>query len=383
MVAAFDALTGERVWLTRGILVGLAYVTVEGLALSADGNRLYVSGWGAPSQGSMEYQLLALDAQTGDVLWTRQEARNHLSASLAVSPDGSQVVLALTQTVMGAGRILTLALDAHTGEEQWRAVNTLEWQSWAFDVAHDGARVYVTGAQDFGSGPFYLVVYGYDAASGALVWAHRSVDPREGTFGTGITLAGTRVVVTGETYGEPEMDVVTLALEGASGELLWSSKYDQTGSYDNKPHVTASPDGSRVYVGATSQGGQSRDFVVLAYDAQTGSRDWVATYDSTGYDILHNIAATNERVFAVGSVADESYDTYATYHYQTLALNAQSGAREWGVRHAGADLHSNPIGLAVGNNGLLYVAGQDNLPRAALLLAYAQEGPTILAATSR
>jgi DNA-binding beta-propeller fold protein YncE len=70
-----------------------------------------------------------------------------------------------------------------------------------------------------------------------------------------------------------------------SGQRLWAARYGGTGS-DVGEAVAVSPDGTRVYVAATSGNGrvscggdvEGTDYATIAYDAFTGARVWAARY---------------------------------------------------------------------------------------------------------
>ena len=117
---------GSNLWTRRydGPASGDDYVT--GMAVSPDGSRLFVTGFGSGVASGNDYATVAFDASTGTRLWTRRydgPARAQDAAEdVAVSPDGSTVfVTGNSRGVTSGSDIVTIAYAAVSGTTRWTA----------------------------------------------------------------------------------------------------------------------------------------------------------------------------------------------------------------------------------------------------------------------
>src|SRR5258706_12876176 len=97
-------------------------------------------------------------------------------------------------------------------------------------VAHSGSAVFVTGNSSSAPGIFDYATVGYNASTGAKLWARR-YDGTGGAGGNALAVAvdpgGGRVFVTGYSPGPGSgTDYVTIAYAAATGARLWLSRYD-------------------------------------------------------------------------------------------------------------------------------------------------------------
>jgi hypothetical protein len=95
---------------------------------------------------------------------------------LAVSPDGSRVFVTGTSATGTTEDWATVAYDATTGNQLW--VKLLNGPGNANDapqaapvVSPDGSRIYVTGNMTLGNGHFVMRTVAYNAADGSELWA--------------------------------------------------------------------------------------------------------------------------------------------------------------------------------------------------------------------
>jgi DNA-binding beta-propeller fold protein YncE len=151
---------------------------------------------------------------------------------------------------------------------------------------------------------------------------------------------GGSVYVVGAAQTGPhinDLDIVTIAFDPASGDELWSTRYDTSyHRYDQAGAITVSPDGETVFVTGTSTGRHYvRSAVTVAYDAATGVQRWeqrcCGTFAGGGGDMV----ASGSQLYVLGYVND---------HIIVLSYDAATGARAWtstyprGVYSSGADL---------------------------------------------
>ena len=225
---AYDASTGAMLWAERhnGPLDGQDQV--YDLGVSPDGSTLFVTGTSADQSDRARYATVAYDAATGAEVWARRYnaagTRSEYASSLAVSPDGSAVFV--TGTSVGS---------ASTGED------------W--------------------------VVVAYDASKGATLWAkryHGRADGSDWASAVATSPDGSTLFITGSRFGSRTSgDLATVAYGADTGTRLWVEAYNgRANRWDGGGAIAVSPDGSRVFVTGTSFGAARYDYVTLAYAAE-------------------------------------------------------------------------------------------------------------------
>jgi outer membrane protein assembly factor BamB len=227
-------------------------------------------------------------------------------------------------------------------------------------VAHSGSAVFVTGNSSSAAGTVDYATVGYDASTGAKLWANR-YDGAGGAGGRALAVAvdpaGRRVFVTGESPGPGSgPDYTTIAYNAVTGARLWLSRYDgPVNGGDYAYGVAVSPDGSKVFVSGSSDGGPTAtkgDYATVAYDAATGAQLWVSRYSGPGNS--EDIATS----LAVGPHGTTVYVTGGSgLDYATVAYNAVTGAQLWVSRRLG---YARSIAIGSGG-GTVYVTGTSGI----------------------
>ena len=228
-----------------------------------------------------------------------------------------------------------------------------------------GGAVFVTGSSTGVSPELDYATVGYDAATGAQVWASRYNGPANGYDAANklvVSPDGDTVYVTGSSRAGAADDYTTIAYNAATGAQRWVSRYNGAASRGDIAYsVAVSPGGETVYVTGASEGARSRDdYATVAYDAATGARRWVSRYNgrANGRDIAASVAVSSggSTVYVTGlSRGASSGDDYAT-----VAYNAATGARRWASRYNGTGNGSDiATSLAVGPAGhTVFVTGE-------------------------
>jgi hypothetical protein len=315
-------------------------------------------------------------AASGDLLWDvrySQPASFDAGTAVAASPDGSRVFVVGDLCTTDPVDVAKVAYDAATGAQVWAATfngpgNYVD-RGEAVAVSPDGSRVFVTVTSHY-EGAFGSTVEGdvvtiaYDAASGGQLWVARHPDGDGASEGCCVVVSpdGTRVYVAG-TFGGPNFstDGLTIAYDAATGSHIWSRRYAAgTGFRD----VAVSPNGNRVIsVGAANfNDSKGSDFITVAHNASTGTKQWVRRNDSTvggsdGGETATSVAVApdNQTVFVTGEEADD--------RYATIAYAAGTGATRWRVRQAdaGGTLFGTFVEVAP-NGSRVFVAGTHDEP---------------------
>lgn len=340
---AYDPLTGGPLWEDRYQGPEKIGNVPNAIAVSPDGSRVFVTG---RSQGSgqsyQDYATLAYDAATGTRLWVARydsgTGGSDQARAIAVSPDGATVVVTGSSGIAYMG---TVAYEASTGHQLWVQTFTQGYQAsdgQAVKVSPDGARVFVTGYSYSGSTDDAITI-AYDLATGAQIWLTNTFGgpDDELAFAMGVSPDGDRIFIAGETRVPNSIyDFLTIALDSASGAVLWTRTYDgPAGSNDVVNSMASSPDGSRVVVTGRSHGGalSRNDMATIAYDATSGQQLWVTRFDGPAHlaDVAYAVGMSPDGLTAY--VAGSSHGTGTGIDYATIGYSAVDGTQLWVKRY--------------------------------------------------
>ena len=196
----------------------------EHVAVSPDGSTVFVAG--ATTVTKPEHFLtVAYNAATGAQIWAAQKSPStfaSFASAVAVSPDGSGVfVTGPSLTSNGTPpAYLTIGYNAATGAALW--VRRLADPGGNFDtlpslaVSPDGSAVIMAGSMDQANGQLGYAVTSYAAATGARLWAARYQGPGGGaSTAAAVTASGSNVFVTGTSARDStQNDYATIAVQG-------------------------------------------------------------------------------------------------------------------------------------------------------------------------
>lgn len=242
--------------------------------------------------------------------------------------------------------------------------NRHDGSSGSYDVAdaiasdEQAGTVYITGAST-GAGPGPDVfTEAIDAASGETLWQTRYDGPsggRDRALDLDLSPDGSTVFVAGYTSTpQTGRDFVTIAYDAATGEQRWLESYDgPIGGNDRAVSIDVSPRGSLVYVGGASRSSTGHgpttapDMLVVAYDAVTGEQFWVVRYDGPAneWDTLASLQATGD-----GDALYAVGTSTVGHHEQRMQLalvriETGQGEIDWDVRYEGPSTGNFPLSL--------------------------------------
>jgi quinohemoprotein ethanol dehydrogenase len=189
-VYAMDATTGALLWTYKPVLTGPI-----GFGLFV--NRGLAMGNGMIYEGLLDGTVVALNQQTGQVVWRTQEARPEEGYSFTSSPVyyNGLVVLGVSGGDAGA-RGFAVALDANTGLEDWR---------WYVQPSPG----------EIGSGTW---PNNNEWEHGGAIWIYPSVDIQTGLV---YIVTGNPVPWNGRGPGEDRWTDSIIALHVQSGQFAW------------------------------------------------------------------------------------------------------------------------------------------------------------------
>lgn len=206
-----------------------------------------------------EHRVHALDARTGDRLWSErlrpEEGRDRTARGGGVAVSGGRVFVST-----GFGFIA--ALDAASGDQVWRTQAGAPFQS-APTVF--GGRVFaITNDSE---------LIAFDAGSGAVAWNYQAIaEPAR-------ILSAPSVAVDGETVVAPFASGEVVALLAANGRRLWSDSLSRTGRITSLSAINDIAGRPVIDNGVAIAASHSG--VLAAIDLRTGQRIWARSFAST------------------------------------------------------------------------------------------------------
>jgi len=332
----------------------------SGIVLSPDGETLYATGQSRGAGSGWDYATVAYDSATGEERWNSRydgpASSSDIPVALAVSPDGRTLFV----TGSSESDYATVAYDTVTGLERWIA--RYDYQSGldtasALALSPDGSRLFVTGSSrrwDTYRQPNYATL-AYDAATGEQLWSERYEGPASGkemAAAIAVSPSGSRVFVAGITQDwGADWSYGTVAYEADTGQQIWVAHHAQDHIYMVNA-LAVSPDGSKVLVAGNAG--------TVAYDATTAAPLWSDEGGVQGVAFDTN----GSMVFATGSA--------------TLACHAETGGQVWSEAggHSLA-LSADATRMMVSTSG--GVAGYDTATGHRFLDARVNSGTSIVA----
>jgi hypothetical protein len=214
------------------------------------------------------------------------------------------------------------------------------------------------------------------ASTGSLEWARRYNGPGNGddqAVGLALSPDGGRVYVTGSSDGGSStgVDVETVAYDAGSGAIDWTRRWSGPAARsDTASGIVATADGKEVVVAGTTVGASTgEDYLIVAYSQSTGSHLWTQRYNgpANGDQTATVIAASpdSSQIFVSGHIVVTVLGTKVD-ESATIGLDAATGAKQW--------IHDFPTGAASGivvspDSSEVYVDGS-HLSGTCTLVAY-------------
>jgi hypothetical protein len=293
LTVAYDTSDRSILWSAR-LSVGSGREAIpRRMMVSPDGTAVFVTGSQSGTHGVddfWDYFTASYAADSGTLTWTATyDGPVHggdTAEGLGISADGSRVFVTGTSLGSGTDRDFATVAYAWDGSPLWASRYDAGADDFATDlvVSPDGSRIYVAGFGRASLGdPHGFRTVAYSAATGADVRVAAYDDGGDDMAAdVAISDDGSRVVVTGSGSG----DFTTVAYDGSLHRAVWSARYDGGHGIDDASAVAVSQDGSRVYVTGESQEGRiacfgevpSTAFATVEYEAATGNQGWVSRY---------------------------------------------------------------------------------------------------------
>ena len=344
VTAAYDAATGGRLWASRTSVIRIrGFYRLAGtpaIAVSPDGTKVFIEGERRVANSDFT---IAFNAATGTQLWQGLGGeRTGLQATIGVSTDGSKVFITDRFGDYRSRGTDISAHDASTGTDVWFATHPFprgpNGGPGALAVNPNGMEV--VAISDAG-------VVADDATTGSLLWAFRYKGrPTRSANAVTVSPDGSAVFVTGGKAA----GYLTTAYAAMTRGILWKATYGGAAN-DVASSVVVSPDGAQVFI--TGQTGSPAQYTTVAYNAATGTQEWVANYPN-GTPASVAVSPDGTEVFVTGTTASAS----GTPEWTTLAYSSATGAAHWIAHYQGpAGGSSTAVAMAVSPAGTVFVTG--------------------------
>jgi hypothetical protein len=221
----------------------------------------------------------------------------------------------------------------------------------------DAGYVYVTGwTNGIGTATDYTSIKYYPSGDTAWVRRYNGLgNVRDDPAGLSVDRFG-NVYVTGESGGNGTGGDYLTIKYNASGDSLWTSRYNGTGNDRDVAEDITVDDSGYIYVTGESYGGytSSWDYVTIKYYSN-GAICWLQRYNYHDYEQALAIAVDRSgNVYVTGySGGSSSYMDYATIKYKS------NGDTAWVRRYNGpGNNYDWAFALAVDDSGNVYVTGE-------------------------
>jgi len=324
-------------------------------AIAAEGNRVYVAVDGPA------YLVQAYDGKTGSLLWQDDPFDvPFASFANAVAADNGRVYVAGGLRGALGFDLLVRAYDGETGKLLWQGLFDLAGlDDLAQAITIDRGHVYVGGigtlrrGRPGDRGNTAFLVLAFDADDGKILWQNSSEPSGETQLNevTSITAEKERVYAAGRHDG----DSLVRAYDGDTGVLLWQDQEQAAG------FTAIGVEKGRVYASGFRRNGPVGFFFVRAYDGRTGTLLWQDLYNLAGIEdsVSAAISISGGRVYAVGN-STSGIDAGVTHDFLVRAYDADTGVLLWQDNFHGAGFRGNAA-LAVDSGEhrgkAVYVAG--------------------------
>lgn len=348
------------------------------IALDQTGH-IYVTGYKSTADSSTNYVTIKYDTN-GVVKW--KAISDHCFSSdypYAMGVYNSENIFVTGLNYCKDSDILTIKYDGN-GIEQWRDLYDGPGSSDDQVVgiaADDSGNVYISAKSKSPVSDYDYLTLKYNA-SGELIWTARYDDTSHNADEpVGIVLdKWNNVIVTGSN-----MDITTVKYN-SDGEQQWVANFDGTSnSLEDRAMAVTVDDSGNVYVtGQCYNNGTADDIVTIKYD-KDGIQQWVAFYNGVnnfgdcGKDIVTdkngNVFVTGE-TYASGSSSDFITIKYNSYGDTIWTRRFNSGPN--GDEHSVAMIIDNSVNIFV--TGISYPAGQ---PSDFLTIKYDSSGTEVWA----
>jgi outer membrane protein assembly factor BamB len=269
-------------------------------------------------------ELQAVDAETGELRWTRGEA-NGISQPVPIV-DGV-LLFAGTPGNNPMNQAPLIALDSDAGAELWEG-GCIQWGYGPQVLGAGDGRAYLASTCWQPAAPIETELVAFDAATGAELWSTGNL---QHPLSNAVGLGAAPVVESGRVV-YPNRDGTLNALDATTGDIAWTTD------------VSPAPDSPLLFAAdGVVFAWQTRDSVLSAVDAATGVERWRFVRAPGDYGALHFTLFNNPLAL------DGVVYTFASPS-EMVALDLETGDELWRVEARAGTMAAGGDVLYLGGN---------------------------------
>ncbi|WP_162056308.1 SBBP repeat-containing protein [Pontibacter pamirensis] len=166
------------------------------------------------------------------------------------------------------------------------------------------------------------------------------------------------------------LSLISMTAMAQQPKLEWAQRWNSVGNvYESAVAVAVDAEGNS-YVTGTSSGNTSPVGLTTIKYSPSGEQLWVkfdGDFSLVGSNAIHIAADNNGGVFVTGTVTDSSFTcpggggNCITPDIMTVRYDAASGERTWASRYGTVGDNDFPSGIAVDNQGGVYITGSSSI----------------------
>jgi uncharacterized delta-60 repeat protein len=337
------------------------------VTIDASGNT-YITGFTTGASGMRDITTLKYNSK-GGLVWSRtyNGSANGQDEAYAITIDASgNVYVAGYSTRLITDRDMILIKYSNSGLQQW--VRTYNGPGSSSDVAY--AITVDRSGNPIITGYSYDLLLGLQMTTikyspyGVILW----IDTYNAEIGGGEDVAyaitvdsGNNIYIAGYSTlsivdAPTGKDMVTVKIS-ETGTREWVNTYDAS-SMDDEAYSIAVDMMDNVFITGYSTSGTGKDFTTVKYD-KTGQQKWLNRYNNESAnsdDVPAKLMMdTDGNIIVTGS--SRSSSSHDKNDYLTVKYKNINGSMDFVSRYNDASDNSDNAYSVTGNNGRIYVAG--------------------------
>jgi len=290
--------------------------------VAAQDDKVFVSGWLETESFGVDWVIRAYDANNGSVIWQD----NSIPPVGGIAVDGNRVfAIGSRQISFGKNGWAVRAYDTETGLLLWEDQH--DFPGSARVVVLKDSQIFVLGSSINENGTSVWVIRVYNPVDGTLLQQIQIDLGDSPAFLNKFFVQGNRLFVAGSIQsGSNSQDWLIRAYDTDSGTLLWQDQFDLAGGYDFLNDVVVSRT-QVIMVGSGPNDNGDYDWLVRAYDIVDGSLLWQDQFDRNGGGgSAFAVTAEGQQIYVAGNMADSQG---SLRHDAVLRVYNQGGSLLW------------------------------------------------------
>ncbi|MDI6803090.1 MAG: SBBP repeat-containing protein [Bacteroidota bacterium] len=251
--------------------------------------------------------------------------------------------------------IVTIKYDK-AGVQQWlvKYIGTGDDKPSSIQV-DDSMNVYVTGSTVVSGSGLDIVTLKYNSA-GILIWSKTYNGPGNGNdYPVYLKLEDYNYCYIGGVAKETDNDFLVIKYNSKTSDIVWTRLFKRTTGAEDILKAMVWRDADELYLTGTTNTGTGNDILTMKVNGITGDTVWTHVYNGTasGDDVPFGIALhSNSRVYITGrSVAFGSYYDIITLRYD------QSDGDLIFETHYNGPANDEDVGYAILGGGSPHIVG--------------------------